>query len=258
VLVDEQARRDLKRMQDAQRERDEQMNKQLEEIRKLMNTQKDPKEPPKRERAKAVYVANEQKAPALPGVPLYTLAIWEYIPCVLEPVLNSEIPGTFTVKITRPVLDATRQHVLIPQGQRVGAKAETADLLFGNERMPTFALSVSLPNGQPLELGNAPIMDAAGTNGLTGEVHNHTWRIIWTSVFFRGLEAGQQVLQNELGGTGLGPLAGGAGRGAQDAARRRLGRAQDVRPTIIAKAGDVCNILIPKAKELPSFATVQR
>jgi len=258
--VDEQARRDLLRLQKQQEERDEQMKKQLAEIRELINKQKPPpatKEPPKRERAKAVYVVNEQKAPALPRAPLYTLAVWEYIPCVLENVVNSEIPGSFTVKITRPVLDATRQHVLIPQGQRVGAKAETADLLFGNERIPTFALSVSLPNGQPLELGHAPIMDAAGTNGLTGEVNNHIWRLIWTSVFIGGLQGGQQVLQQEIAGNnGAGAIAAGIARQGNSATQQRLGRAQDTRPTIIAHAGELCNILVPEARQLPSFAPV--
>ena len=88
---------------------------------------------------------------------------------------------------------------LIPQGQRIGAKDTSSELLFGNERIPTFALSVSMPDGSAVDLGQAPIMDAAGTNGLTGKVHNHIWRLVWTSVFIGGFRAGQQVLQTELG-----------------------------------------------------------
>ena len=213
--------------------------------------------PPKRKRAQAVYVINEAKPPDRPGVPLYTLAVWDYIPCVLEPVLNSEIPGGFTVKITRPVLDATRTQILIPQGQRAGATADTANLLPGNERIPTWGISVSLPNGQAIELHDAQITDASGTNGLTGEVFNHTWRILWTSLFIRGLESGQQIIQRELGSDGLAPLARGLSRGTTDTAEQRLGRAQDLRPTIIAAAGDICNIRIPKPMQLPSFAAAQ-
>jgi type IV secretory pathway VirB10-like protein len=221
--------------------------------------QKGQAKPPERERAKAIYVVNAEKRPEVSlSTPLYTLAVWEYIPCVLENVLNSEIPGTFTVKITRPVLDATRQHVLLPQGQRVGAKADTADLLFGNERIPTFGLSVSLPNGQPLELGHAPIMDAAGTNGLTGEVNNHIWRLIWTSVFIGGLRGGQQVLQTQMGADGVAPIVAGIAREGSSATQQRLGRAQDTRPTIIAHSGELCNILIPAPMPLPSFAAVPR
>jgi type IV secretory pathway VirB10-like protein len=214
--------------------------------------------PPPKARAKAVYVVNEAKPPGHPGKPLYTLAVWDYLPCVLENVLNSEIEGMFTVKLTRPVLDATRTQVLIPQGQRVGARSHTADLLVGNERIPTFALSVSLPNGSPLDLGDAPIMDASGTNGLTGEVDHHTWRLVWTSVFIRGLEGGQQAVQMQLGPNGLTPIAGGVARGSSDAATKRLGRAQDTRPTITAHSGEQCNILVTKPMQLPSFQMVQR
>ena len=104
---------------------------------------------------------------------------------------------------------------------------------------------------KPLELQDAQITDAAGTNGLTGEVHNHTWRILWTSLAIRGIESGQQVIQREFGSDGLAPLARGLGRGASDTAQQRLGRGQDLRPTIIAAAGDLCNIRIPKPMELP-------
>lgn len=208
-----------------------------------------------RERSKAIYVVNEQKPPALLSpVTLYTLAVWEYLPCVLENVVSSEIPSTFTVKLTRPVLDSTRQQILLPQGQRVGAKAETAALLLGNERIPTFALSVQLPNGRSLALGDAPILDAAGTNGLTGEVNNHWWRIVWTSLAIEGLRAGQQVLTQEIASQGDGVTVTGIGQHSTNIAHQRLGRAQDTRPTITAKSGELCNILIPQAMELPSFA----
>jgi type IV secretory pathway VirB10-like protein len=213
---------------------------------------------PVRERAKLINLVNEAKPPDHPGKPLYTLAVWEYLPCVLENVLNSEIEGMFTVKLTRPVLDATRTQVLIPQGQRVGGRTSTADLLYGNERIPTFALSASMPDGSALELGDAPIMDASGTNGLTGDVDNNTWRIVWTSVFIRGLEGGQQALQMQMSQNGMGPIAGGLGRGGSDAATKRLGRAQDTRPVITAHSGEGCNILITKPLKLPSVQTVSR
>jgi type IV secretory pathway VirB10-like protein len=145
-----------------------------------------------------------------PTTATYWLADWTYLPCQLEAVLNSEIPGYFTVKTTRPIYDTrTGRHQLIPQGQRIGAKAETADLLFGNERIPTFGLSFSLPDGRRVDLGQAPIMDATGTNGLTGIVDKHVWRLVWTSVFIGGLRGGQQVLQQQLGQDGAGPVASG-------------------------------------------------
>jgi type IV secretory pathway VirB10-like protein len=158
----------------------------------------------------------------------------------------------FTVKTTRPVWDETGQHLLIPQGQRIGAKALTADLLVGNERIPGFALSMSIPGGRTIELGEAPIMDAAGTNGLTGIVDNRMWRLVWTSIFRGGLEGGQQVLQMQLGADGAGPIATGIARQGSSAAQQRLGRAQDTRPLITVSAGEPLKILITKPLSLPA------
>ena len=264
--VDAEARRELLRLQQQMRDRDEQMNKSLEEIRKLLSQQKPAAAvpvkatttPPTIKRPPIYAVASEHKEKAT-GLPSYTLPAWTYIPCVLEPVLNSEIEGMFTVKTTRPTWDVTGRHVLIPQGQRIGAKATTAELLFGNERIPTWALSVSMPDGSALALGEAPIMDAAGTNGLTGIVDNHIWRLVWTSIFIGGLQGGQQVLQMEMAQNGGdGAIAAGIARQGSSQAQMRLGRAQDTRPTIIVAAGEQCNVLVPKALSLPAVTLASR
>jgi hypothetical protein len=209
-------------------------------------------------RAPLVTLVNDQvnKAPETAGD--YTLAAWTYVSCTLENVLVSEIEGMFTVRTTRPVWDATGSVILIPQGQRIGAKATTAELLLGNERIPGFALSMSLPNGRPVELGEAPIMDASGTNGLTGVVDNHWWRLVWTSIFTGGLQGGQQVLQTELGNSGAGPIAAGIARQGSSQTQQRLGRAQDTRPTITVASGELCQILIPKALQLPAYSFTRR
>jgi type IV secretory pathway VirB10-like protein len=208
-----------------------------------------PQAPKEKKRAQPIYLVNEHKVESGPRE--YTLPVATYIPCTLENVLNSEIPGHFTVRTRRPVYDASGVVPLIPQGARVLAKAASGDLLFGNERIPTFALSLQRADGSALELGEAPIMDAAGTNGLTGHVDNHTWRLIWTSIFIGGLQGGQQVLQTQLGNDGAGPIATGIARQGSSATQMRLGRAQDTRPTITAFAGEQCQILTTKAMELP-------
>jgi type IV secretory pathway VirB10-like protein len=162
------------------------------------------------------------------------------------------------VTLTRPVWDATGSMILIPQGQRIGAQAKTAELLFNNERIPAFALSYSLPNGETVDLGAASIMDAAGTSGLTGEVDNHWWVLVWTSIFSGGLQGGQQVLQTQLGNDGVGPIATGITRQGSLGTQMRLGRAQDTRPTITASAGELCQILVPRAVKLPAYAALVR
>jgi Bacterial conjugation TrbI-like protein len=211
--------------------------------------------PQPRKRVPLVTLINEHRDRQAHEPGDYTLSAWTYISCTLENVLVSEIEGMFTVRTTRPVWDATGSVILIPQHQRIGAKAVTADLLFGNERMPTFALSTTL-QGKDVDLGQAPIMDAAGTNGLTGEVDHHVWRVVWTSFAKGGLQGGQQVLQTQLGPAGAGPIAAGIAREGSSQAQQRLGRAQDTRPTITVASGELCQILIPKALQLPAYQGV--
>src|SRR5262245_58394044 len=101
-------------------------------------------------------------------------------------------------------------------------------------------------------------MDAAGTNGLTGEVNNHVWRLVWTSIFIEGLRAGQQVLTQELASQGNGVTVTGIGQYSSNLAQQRLGRAQDTRPTITVAAGEKCNILVPKPFTLPAITLAGR
>jgi type IV secretory pathway VirB10-like protein len=214
-----------------------------------------PKEPKPVLRERAVFLVRDRSKEGAIYRATHILDTWEFIPCQLETTLNSEIPGKFTVKVKRDVYDsATHRHVLVKAGQRIGAEAKTADLLFGNERIPTFALSYNLPDGTPVDLGEAPIVDATGTNGLTGEVDNHVWRLVWTSVFIGGLRGGQQVLQQTVGRDGAGPILGGIAREGHQVTQQRLGRAQDTRPTIRAQAGEACNIMVTKPLALPAAA----
>jgi type IV secretory pathway VirB10-like protein len=208
--------------------------------------------PPSVKRPPLMFVSHERKnRDDAPESPL-KLTPGTWIPCTVDTTLNSEIEGYFTVKTRRPVSDSvTGQHVVIPAGQSIVAKDTTSALLLGNERIPTFALTLSLPDGQSLDLGDAPIMDATGTNGLTGDVNNHIWRLVWTSIFIGGLRGGQQMVQAELtqsGGAGL-IVSGIAGQGSS-VAQQRLGRAQDTRPIITVQPGELCNVLVTKSLSL--------
>jgi type IV secretory pathway VirB10-like protein len=225
----------------------------------LTQPMKPAEKPPEKKRAPMLYVVNDQKPPERHKEPRFRLTPGTWIPCTVETTLNSEIEGYFTVKTKRHVADsATGAFVLIPQGQSIVAKDTTSELLFGNERIPTFALTMSLPDASEVDLGQAPIMDATGTNGLTGKVDNHIWRLVWTSIFIGGLRGGQQVVQQEMASTGgLGALASGVTSQGAMVTQRQLGRAQDTRPTIHVSAGEACNILVTKGLSLPVVAQVR-
>jgi type IV secretion system protein VirB10 len=262
--VDEQARRELLRLQQQMRDRDEQLNKTLEEMRKLLAQRQaapavQPTKAPPIKRAPLLAISHERQDERVPDDTDLILTPGTWIPAVLETTLHSEIEGYFTLKTRKPVYDSvTGQHVVIPQGQAIVARDTSAALLFGNERIPTFAVSLSLPGGRSVELGDAPIMDATGTNGLTGEVNNHIWRLVWTSIFIGGLRGGQQMLQAELAQESGAYVVTGIAQQGSSVAQQRLGRAQDTRPTITVQPGEIVNVLITKPFRMPLSAVAQR
>jgi type IV secretory pathway VirB10-like protein len=244
------------------------LQRELEEQRRLLEAlrQQKPAAPVAKsttvkpiKRAPLVVISHERKDDGFTAETDLLLTPGTWIPAVLETTLNSEIEGYFTLKTRKPVYDSvTGQHVVIPQGQAIVARDTSSALLFGNERIPTFAVSLSLPGGQSVDLGDAPIMDATGTNGLIGEVHNHVWRLVWTSIFIGGLRGGQQVLQQSLGVDGVGPIASGIAQQGSVVTQQRLGRAQDTRPTIIVRPGELVNVLMTKPFRMPVSAVAQR
>jgi type IV secretion system protein VirB10 len=75
--------------------------------------------------------------------------------------------------------------LLIPQNSTILGHDQSSNLLFGNERLPTISLTLVLPDGRSVELGNALITDQQGMAGLTGSVNIHWWRLIG-AVFVSG------------------------------------------------------------------------
>ena len=78
------------------------------------------------------------------------------LPCVVETAMNSEVEGYFTAKVSTNVYDtATGRHLLVPQGSTIVGKDHSQDLLYGNERLPTTSLTLTLPDGRSVDLGDS-------------------------------------------------------------------------------------------------------
>jgi type IV secretion system protein VirB10 len=146
----------------------------------------------------------------------------------------------------------TGHHLLVPQGATIGGRDHSSELLYGNERLPTTSLALTIGK-RTYDLGQAPMMDQVGTNGLTGEVDQHYWRLFGAIFIGGALRGGQQMLQMEMAQAGgAGQMATGiAGLGNQ-AASQRIGRALDTRPTIKVFAGQQCQVLLIKELKLPA------
>lgn len=211
-----------------------------------------PKPPTPIKRAAAVVISHERTAEVQGDPDDWVVASGRFLPVTLQTTISSEVEGAFTMVTRKPLMDETGRIILIPQGHPVVAIYKSSNLLLGNERIPTFALRVTI-HGREVELGEMPILDGTGTQGLTGEVDNHVWRLVWTSIFIEGLYAGQQVLSQSLANSGDGDSVNitGVGQHSSQVARQRLGRAQDTRPTVRIAAGELGNILVTKALRFP-------
>jgi type IV secretory pathway VirB10-like protein len=208
--------------------------------------------------ASMLFVAHDLKeGPPTPKATEYTLAPGATkLPCIIETAINSDVEGYFTAKVEANVYDtATGRHLLVPQGSTILGHDQSSTLLYGNERLPTISLTLALPDGRSVDLGQAPVTDQQGVAGLTGRVNQH-WGRLFGAVFIGGaLRGGMQAIQLETvrAGGGFGPVAGGIAATGNQAMQQRLGRALDTRPTIEVDAGQLCNVLLIKPLHLPAM-----
>jgi type IV secretory pathway VirB10-like protein len=210
--------------------------------------------PPPKANASMLFVAHELKdPPSKPTAAEYTLAPGATkLPCVVETAINSDVEGYFTAKVSTNVYDTkTGRHLLVPQGSTILGHDQSSALLYGNERLPTISLTLTLPDGRSVDLGQAPVTDQHGIAGLTGRVHQHWWRL-FGAVFIGGaLRGGMQALQLEMASAaGAGQVAAGISSVGNQAVTQRIGRALDTRPTIEVDAGQLCNVLLTKPLSL--------
>jgi type IV secretory pathway VirB10-like protein len=188
-------------------------------------------------------------------MPEYVLAPTTFLPCQVETKMNSEVEGSFTAKVNQNVYDsATHTRLLVPQGSTILGQDNSSQLVYGNERMDTLSLTLTLPDGRSVDLGHAPVTDQEGVAGLTGDVDQHYWRL-FGAVFIGGaLKGGMQAMQTAMiQGAGAGQVASGIATYGNQATSRVVGRALDTRPTIKVHAGQLCHVLLTKELKLPAM-----
>jgi len=213
---------------------------------------------PAKTSASMLFVEHSLKEPEAvkSKVPEYTLAPGATkLPCVIETAINSDVEGYFTAKVSSNVYDtATGRHLLVPQGSTILGHDQSSTLLYGNERLPTLSLTLALPDGRSVDLGQAPVTDQQGVAGLTGRVNQHFWRL-FGAVFIGGaLRGGMQAIQSGIAQAGgVGQVAAGIGSLGQQAVTQRAGRALDTRPTIEVDSGQLCQVLLTKPLTLPAL-----
>ncbi len=204
-----------------------------------------------------LFVSHELPAAAhAPKASEYTLAPGATkLPCVVETAIKSDVEGYFTAKVSANVYDtASGRHLLVPQGSTILGHDQSSTLLYGNERLPTISLTLALPDGRSVDLGQAPVTDQQGVAGLTGKVDQHFWRLFGAVLIGGALRGGTQAVQLETAQGGpMGQVAGGIAQSGSQATQQRLGRALDTRPTIRVESGQLCQVLLTKPLTLPAL-----
>jgi type IV secretory pathway VirB10-like protein len=177
------------------------------------------------------------------------------IPCTVETVINSQVEGYFTCKVNTNVYDTkTGMHLLVPQGSTVLAHDQSRHLIYGDERLDTVSLTLTLPDGRSVDLGKAPVTDQAGVAGLTGDVNNHWWRL-FGAVFIGGaLKGGMSAMNVAMTeAAGAGQVASGIASVGNQATNRVIQPYINTRPTITVEAGQLGHVLLIKPLTLPAM-----
>ena len=232
------------------------MEQSLEELKRRGLARPPTPRPQARTPGAMLYVAHDVTTPPAPKANEYTLAPGATkLPCIVETAINSDVEGYFTARVSSNVYDtATGSHLLVPQGSTILGHDQSSTLLYGNERLPTISLTLALPDGRSVDLGQAPVTDQQGVAGLTGKVDQHWWRLFGAVLIGGALRGGQQAIQLETAGAGAaGHVASGLGQVAGQVGQQRLGRALDTRPTIEIAAGQLCNVLLVKPLALQAL-----
>ena len=180
----------------------------------------------------------------------YTLAPGDTkIACQIETAMNSNVEGYFIAKVTTNVYDtATRRHLLIPQGSSILGHDQSSQLLYGDERMDTISLKLTLPDGRTVDLGKAPVTDQQGVAGFTGRVDQHYWRL-FGAVFIGGaLKGGMNAMQTAMSQAGgAGQVTSGPDHLGNQATNQVVAPMLNTRPTIEVDAGQLCQVLVAPA-----------
>jgi type IV secretory pathway VirB10-like protein len=208
--------------------------------------------PQKRPHAPMLFVEHKVQEEAAPAN-TYTLAPGATkVPCLLETAMHSDVPGHFLCKVTTNVYDtATGRHLLVPQGSTVLGQYDSGSLLYGNERIPTVSLTLTLPDGRTVDLGQSPVTDAQGMAGLTGTVESKFWKLVGAVFIGGALRGGAQMVQLGAGQAGmLGAVPGGIAQSGSQVVNQRVGRTLDSRPSITVPAGTLCQVLLLKPLQL--------
>jgi type IV secretion system protein TrbI len=125
----------------------------------------------------------------------YLVTAGDVIPCVAEGGEDSDTPGQFVGRVSRPVYDsATGRFLLIPQNSKVIGTYDNV-VTNGQTRIPTVITRIIFPDSSSIPIGAMPAADQSGFAGLHDQVNTHLWEKFGNALILAIGSAGIQLSQ---------------------------------------------------------------
>ncbi|MCK4118403.1 TrbI/VirB10 family protein [Ralstonia nicotianae] len=173
-------------------------------------------------------------------LPACTVTQGFVIPATFVGGNNSDKPGEFRAMVSQDVYDTVDGTCkAIPAGAML-VGTYSSDISIGQERLLVAFTRLQLPNKKWVPLGSMQGADPNGYAGVSGDVNNHFFKILWGAVAIAVLEQrfnNQQTATTASAGGGLTTYGNAAGQVATQTAQTILNRNQNIRPTITTEPG---------------------
>jgi type IV secretion system protein VirB10 len=180
----------------------------------------------------------------------YILRTGWVIPALLLSAMESELSGTITAQVSQDVYDTPLgKYLLIPQGSRlVGEYANAIE--YGQSRIFVAWQRIIFPNGDALDIGAMPGVDAQGEAGFHDQVNNHFLRVFGSALLMSAITGGIAISQpnqnNESAPNAGSTLSAALGQQLGAATSALLERNLSIQPTLKIRQAYSFNVVVVK------------
>ena len=176
------------------------------------------------------------------------------IPCVLENAIQSDLPGFASCVITRDVLSANGQVVLMERGTKVFGEYR-GGLVAGISRLNVIWARAVTPTGVDVPLGSAAT-DALGRSGIGGEVDTHFMERFGAALLLSVVNDFSQIGASRLQKS-EGVTVGSASSG-NSAAAIATEQAASIKPTLNVRQGVMVAIKVTRDVDFSRVYTLKQ
>ncbi|MBK5071616.1 TrbI/VirB10 family protein [Budviciaceae bacterium CWB-B4] len=201
-----------------------------------------------------VTVARARQIPSLP----YMILQGKIIEAVLQPRVNSDLPGTIRATVQRDVVGAQGRIPLIPWGSTLIGQYR-AEISKGQSRLFPIWNRIIRPDGVDIVL-DSPGADQLGTAGMGGHVDTHFAQIFGVSALLSIIGAGGSTVGVSSGdeNNSSAYYREQVQQAAADSAKQVLGDYSKIPPTITVAPGTRVRVLVNRDLDFSSLSAGEK